>query len=87
MIPRMIFIPLMLPVITVKPGRLIFRARQVRLKAVDININDICARCFMLVSRMNICALSEKTINIFHKFIPIYFRLLKRKERNNHFYA
>lgn len=46
MIPRMIFIPLMLPVITVKPGRLIFRARQVRLKAVDMNMNDICARCF-----------------------------------------
>jgi len=47
MIPRVIFIPLMLPVITVKPGRLIFRARQVRLKAVDMNMNDICARCFL----------------------------------------
>lgn len=45
MIPRMIFIPLMLPVITVKPGSLMFRALQVRLKTVDMNMNDVIFSC------------------------------------------
>jgi len=45
MIPRMIFIPLMLPVIMVKLGSLMFHARQVRLKTVDTNMNDMLFSC------------------------------------------
>lgn len=46
LIPCMIFIPLMLPVITVKPGSLMFHAWQVRLKTMDMDMNDVCACCF-----------------------------------------
>lgn len=60
----MIFIPLMLPMITVKPGgSLMFRA-QVRLKTVDMNMNDI----LVLASRM-ICFLLE---NVFHTYRFIF---------------
>lgn len=45
MIPRMIFILLMLPVIMIKIGSLMFRVRQVRLKTVDMNMNDVMFSC------------------------------------------
>lgn len=81
MIPRMIFIPLMLPVITIKPGRLIFRARQVRLKTVDMDMNDICARCFFYVSFENeyLCFIGEN--NKHFSYIHINLFLAIRKER------
>lgn len=86
MIPRMIFIPLMSPVITVKPESSMSRVRQVRLKMVNANAN-VCVCCFRVsLENEYLSPWRMKIINFPRAYRLIYDEVgrMMERERESH---
>lgn len=79
-IPRMIFIPLMSSVITVKPESSMSRARQVRLKTAQAECETSACTVFASASRTNICLVADGNHKLSSSHTPIHLQSQRETE-------